>query len=157
MGTANPCHSYIPHIPHESMLLEEPVPDFFTDFGQDLVEQRALKTSGTTSIDFDGLLSRPLKLHEDLANGCGGQLWPAGMVLAKYMLRNHKDTLNGKTMFVRSAMWSVGVKSADSRFLELNLALVGASLGELYKPFCAESVPTCIQARSHAWLQFRVP
>jgi hypothetical protein len=82
---------------------DESEPDFFNGFGRDLIEQPALKTAGTTSIDFDGLLSPPLKLHEDLANGCGGQLWPAGMVLAKYMLREQKDRLKGKSMFVRSA------------------------------------------------------
>jgi hypothetical protein len=81
---------------------EEPVPDFFNDFGHDLVEQPVRKSAGTTSIDFDGLLSPPLRLHEDLANGCGGQLWPAGMVLAKYMMRVQKATLKGKSMFVRS-------------------------------------------------------
>jgi hypothetical protein len=83
-------------------------PDFFHDFGRDLVEQPTLKAAGTTSIDFDGLLSPPLKLHEDLTNGCGGQLWPAGMVLAKYMLRAHRNTLRGKTMFVRSAQRAQG-------------------------------------------------
>ena len=42
----------------------------------------------TTSLDFDGLLSEPLILHEDLQEGCGGQLWPAGMTLAKYLLQH---------------------------------------------------------------------
>jgi len=68
-------------------------------FGEDLVRQTTLKSSGTTWIDFDGLLNPPLQLHEDLATGCGGQLWPAGMVLSKYMLRMHKETVKGKTMF----------------------------------------------------------
>jgi hypothetical protein len=48
------------------------------------------------------VLSPPLKVHEDLKNGCGGQLWPAGMVLGKYMLRKHKDDIAGKTMYVCS-------------------------------------------------------
>jgi len=71
----------------------------FLNFGQDLVEQSTLKASGTSSIHFDGLINPPLQLHEDLAGGCGGQLWPAGMVLAKYMLMKHNQTLDGKTMF----------------------------------------------------------
>lgn len=71
-------------------------------FGRELIDQPTLKPAGVTSIDFDGLLQTPLKLHEDLSEGCGGQLWPAGMVLSKYMLRMHKDTVKGKTMFVRS-------------------------------------------------------
>lgn len=47
------------------------------------------KAAGETVIGFDGLL-RPaadLRLREDLSEGCGGQTWPAGMVLAKHMLR----------------------------------------------------------------------
>ncbi|KAI9773805.1 MAG: hypothetical protein M1840_006030 [Geoglossum simile] len=40
-----------------------------------------------TTVGFDGLLRTPLRLKEDLAEGCGGKLWPAGMVLARYLLR----------------------------------------------------------------------
>ncbi|KAI0907438.1 putative methyltransferase-domain-containing protein [Ustulina deusta] len=58
----------------------------------------AYKAAGTTETDFDGLLppGKPLRLHEDLTNGCGGQLWPAGMTLARYMLRYHAGSLAGK-------------------------------------------------------------
>lgn len=69
---------------------------------EDLVQSPAHKTAGASSIDFDGLLSTPLKLQEDLAEGCGGQLWPAGMVLSNYLLRNHRNVMKGRTMFVRS-------------------------------------------------------
>ena len=71
----------------------------FLAFGQELVEPRSIKASGTSRLDFEGLLKTPLRLHEDLAEGCGGQLWPAGMVLAKYMLR-HPELTKNKTMFV---------------------------------------------------------
>ena len=67
--------------------------------GEDLVPARAAKPAGITTISFDGLLDPPLKLQEDLREGCGGQSWPAGMVLAKYLLKR-KDELKGKTMFV---------------------------------------------------------
>src|SRR5881628_2794098 len=55
----------------------------------DLTPLPAYKAAGTTETDFGGLLpvGKQLRLHEDLANGCGGQLWPAGMTLARYMLR----------------------------------------------------------------------
>jgi len=72
-------------------------------FGKELIAQPTLKPAGITSIDFDGLLAPPLQLQEDLSNGCGGQLWPAGMVLSKYMLRMHEETVKGKTMFVQWA------------------------------------------------------
>jgi predicted nicotinamide N-methyase len=65
---------------------------------QDLVPPAHIKPAGVSEVDFDGLLTPPLKLHEDLKNGCGGQLWPAGMVLSKYMLRKHRGDLTGKTI-----------------------------------------------------------
>ncbi|KAJ9354189.1 hypothetical protein DTO027B9_4815 [Paecilomyces variotii] len=65
---------------------------------ESLVPPREQKTAGTTNIDFDGLLSEPLVLQEDLKEGCGGQLWPAGIVLSKYMLRRHHSDLRGKTI-----------------------------------------------------------
>jgi hypothetical protein len=70
------------------------------DISSDLVPPAVIKPAGVSSIDFDGLLSPPLKLQEDLKNGCGGQLWPAGMVLAKYMLREHRDDLVGKLTYI---------------------------------------------------------
>ena len=63
-----------------------------------VVPTREQKVAGTTIIRFDGLLHQPLLLHEDLKQGCGGQLWPAGMVLSKYMLESHKNDLAGKVM-----------------------------------------------------------
>jgi len=50
-----------------------------------------------TEIDFDGLLSPPLKLREDPANGCGGVIWQAGKTLAKYVIQNYdSERLKGK-------------------------------------------------------------
>ena len=65
---------------------------------EDLVQSPAHKPAGVSTLDFDGLLFQPLKLQEDLKNGCGGQLWPAGMVLAKYILRQYKKDLKDKEM-----------------------------------------------------------
>ncbi|KAI1362899.1 putative methyltransferase-domain-containing protein [Xylaria arbuscula] len=65
---------------------------------QDVTPLPAYKAAGTTETDFDGLLpkDKALRLREDLTNGCGGQLWPAGMTLARYMLRYHAKSLAGK-------------------------------------------------------------
>ena len=71
---------------------------------EDLVQSPVHKAAGVSSVDFDGLLSPPLRLQEDLSEGCGGQLWPAGMVLSKYMLRKHKDGIQNSSMFVRSTI-----------------------------------------------------
>jgi predicted nicotinamide N-methyase len=61
-----------------------------TAISADFVPLRENKLAGDTSLSFDGLLSPPLLLHEDLKDSCGGQLWPAGMVLAKWLLREQR-------------------------------------------------------------------
>jgi hypothetical protein len=81
---------------------------------QDLVPPAAIKPAGISEIDFEGLLSPPLKLHEDLKNGCGGQLWPAGMVLSKYMLRKHKNDLVGKDMYAKNCVTRSECDHADT-------------------------------------------
>ena len=64
---------------------------------EDLIPIRPYKPAGQTSLDFSGLLNPPLLLHEDLKEGCGGQLWPAGMVLARYILKD-LDIVRGKVV-----------------------------------------------------------
>ncbi|TVY73144.1 Protein-lysine N-methyltransferase EFM6 [Lachnellula suecica] len=76
------------------MLSRSPSPEFSPlSIGEDFAAIPTYKAASTTSIDFSNLLEPPLQLHEDLKSGCGGQLWPAGMVLAKQMLRYHKNYL----------------------------------------------------------------
>lgn len=72
---------------------------------ESLVPVRNHKAAQVISVSFDGLLKNPLLLKEDLKEGCGGQLWPAGMVLAKYLLRQHCSDLSGKTMSVCSCSY----------------------------------------------------
>jgi hypothetical protein len=67
---------------------------------ESLVPAREIKAAGITHVGLDGGLKRPLFLKEDLKKGCGGQLWPAGMALAKYMLEKHEFDFHGKTMSV---------------------------------------------------------
>lgn len=66
-------------------------------FNLDIVPEKTNKAAGITTVDFGGLLPDPLRLHEDLKDGCGGQLWPAGMTLSKYMLTTHLN-LGSKTV-----------------------------------------------------------
>lgn len=66
---------------------------------EDLVPSIAPRQPSTTSIDFDGLLNPALLLQDDPTE-CGGQLWPAGIVLAKYLLGSKMTEFKGKTMFV---------------------------------------------------------
>lgn len=65
---------------------------------EDLAPLPSLKTKGNTMVDFDGQLTTPLKLHEDVRTGCGGQTWPAGMLLGKHLLRYHRAELQEARM-----------------------------------------------------------
>ena len=58
------------------------------------------KAAGETVVDFDGLLkpAPDLRLREDLSEGCGGQTWPAGMVLGKHMLRYRRAEMANARM-----------------------------------------------------------
>ncbi|OGE50328.1 hypothetical protein PENARI_c017G04737 [Penicillium arizonense] len=68
------------------------------DISESLAPSRENKAAVTTKVTFDGLLKEPLLLKEDLKDGCGGQLWPAGMVLAKYLLCRHATDLSDKSI-----------------------------------------------------------
>lgn len=67
---------------------------------ESLAPWRDNRAAVTTRVSLDGLLPEPLLLKEDLKEGCGGQLWPAGMVLAKYIINRHSSDLGDKTMSV---------------------------------------------------------
>lgn len=58
-------------------------------FGMGLIAPAPIRGARVTTTTFGGLLSTPLKLHEDLSKGCGGQRWPAGETLTKYLLRRY--------------------------------------------------------------------
>lgn len=85
-----------------------------TSIGESLVPAQEAKQVSITEISLNGLLKRPLKLKEDLKEGCGGQLWPAGMVLARYMLRYHQSDLAHKTMYEQSS-FTVGRREANTK------------------------------------------
>lgn len=74
--------------------------DVSFDVSESLAPPRVNHVAGTTTLDFDGFLKEPLILKEDLKNGCGGQLWPAGIILARYLLYQHSADMSGKTMWV---------------------------------------------------------
>jgi hypothetical protein len=94
------------------MASRSPSPEFSPlSIGEDFTPVPTYKTASTTSIDFSGLLQPPLQLHEDLKTGCGGQLWPAGMVLAQQMLRYHRDALKDARMCVIHIFRGVGTKA----------------------------------------------
>ncbi|KHN96615.1 uncharacterized protein MAM_05558 [Metarhizium album ARSEF 1941] len=59
----------------------------------DLTPLPTLKQAGDARVDFDGQLAEPLAYHEDVRTGCGGQTWPAGLVLGKHMLRYHREEM----------------------------------------------------------------
>ena len=65
---------------------------------EDFVQSPTHKEAQTGTIDFNGLLQPGLILHEDLAEGNGGQAWPAGVTLTKYLLRRKRDELKDCTI-----------------------------------------------------------
>ena len=71
--------------------------DDFT-ISEDFVQSPPHRAPETITIDFDGLLQPGVKLHQNLAAGNGGQAWPAGMVLAKYLLRKRRDELRNSSI-----------------------------------------------------------
>ena len=94
---------------------------------EDLVPSRTPKAAGILTLAFDGLLDPPLRLHEDLKDGNGGQAWPAGMVLAKYLLKHRRREMEGKSMFVRFLTTNcTAVILIMFGFIELNSVLEAA-------------------------------
>lgn len=65
---------------------------------EDLVPSTDQIPSQEVILAFDGLLSPPLVLQTNETE-CGGKLWPAGVVLAEYLLRNKMGETEGKKMF----------------------------------------------------------
>lgn len=93
-------------------------------FSLSLVPERANKAAGTSETTFDNLLIDPLYLHEDLKNGCGGQLWPAGMTLARYMLKYHPDLRSCSVLEIGAGGGLVGLAVAKGCVLDNNYQVV---------------------------------
>jgi len=71
------------------------------NISEDLVKVRQQKNAETSVItELYDLLPENinLKLHQDLKTGCGGQLWPAGMVLSRYLLRTKPEAIKTGSM-----------------------------------------------------------
>lgn len=89
-----------PPFTHAPSPSPSPPPFDPTDVSVDLAPLPTLKAKGDAHIDFDGQLEQPLAYHEDVRTGCGGQTWPAGLVLGKHMLRYRLEGLQEARMLV---------------------------------------------------------
>ncbi|TGZ85006.1 hypothetical protein EX30DRAFT_337435 [Ascodesmis nigricans] len=69
-------------------------------FSTDFVPPAPILEPHVTTTTFSGLLASPLKIYEDLAKGCGGQIWPAGELLSKYLLRRYGRESKSETKLV---------------------------------------------------------
>ena len=89
-----------PHLKlsHKNTTMSDSENSISFNISDDLVPTRERIPAGRiTETHLDGLLSSPLRLIEDLTTGCGGQLWPAGIRLAKYVIRRYgTEGLHGK-------------------------------------------------------------
>ena len=90
---------------------------------EDLVPSQVRTPSQQVTLAFDGLLNPPLVLQTNETQ-CGGKLWPAGMVLAEYLLRNRMAEVEGKTMFVRSSASFVVCVYPQSGFILILLTRI---------------------------------
>lgn len=103
---------------------------------EDLVRSTVETPSQEVYLAFDGLLSPPLVLQTNETE-CGGKLWPAGMLLAEYLLRNKMDDTEGKKMFVGSnislllthSTMCISCYANQVSLTELSSALAAASWG----------------------------
>jgi hypothetical protein len=113
------------------MASRSPSPEYSPlTIGEDLTPVPAYKSASTNSIDFSGLLEPPLQLHEDLKSGCGGQLWPAGMVLAQQMLRYHRNSLKDARMSVLVYLiFQIEKKPPSTNYISLELGAGGGLVG----------------------------
>ena len=110
---------------------------------EDLLPVPPPRLAGDVRQSFSGVLDPPLVLHEDLKDGCGGQTWPAGMLLACFLLRR-KEAIIGKTMLVSLKMVDSRSRADRRSRLELGAGsgLVGIALAlgllqdkKVIKPF----------------------
>ncbi|ETN36451.1 uncharacterized protein HMPREF1541_08729 [Cyphellophora europaea CBS 101466] len=128
------------------------VPDF-------IVPPREIKTAGSTDLTFNGILPAPLKLHEDLAEGCGGQLWPAGMTLAQYMLAYHKNLRDKQIVEIGAGGGLVGLAVAIG--CEVNTQLLMTDqlpmLGLMEKNVVINGLQEKVRPSVYDWGSIEVP
>ena len=103
--------------------------DFNLEISEDLIAQPTPVPSSTVPLSFASILDPPLKLRTNQAE-CGGQLWPAGMVLAEYILWHKLEYVRGRKMSVRPNANNTCTYRAKPILSELSLELEAASLGE---------------------------
>ena len=122
-------------------------------FSHSLVPEPKHKSAGTTDLDFDGLLSAPLILHEDLKGGCGGQLWPAGMTLAKYLLRQQISLHDKHIIEIGAGGGLVGLALAAGGLANQPLLLTDQKpmLALMQKNIQLNQLETCVSVQVYDW------
>ena len=101
----------------QSIMTSDPAGELsLLSLSEDLVPSPIRKPSQEVTLAFEGLLNPPLILQTNETE-CGGKLWPAGMVLAEYLLLNKMDEVQGKEMFVRSFLAAHACRNSNVTIL----------------------------------------
>jgi protein N-lysine methyltransferase METTL21A len=124
-----------------------------------VVPPREIKAAGQIDLTFNGLLNEPLKLHEDLAEGCGGQLWPAGMTLARYMLTYHRDLRNKHIIEIGAGSGLVGLAVGQGCGMNTTLSLTDQlpMLALMEKNVALNGLQSVVQPQVYDWGSDEIP
>ena len=118
-----------------------------------LIPEPTHKLAGQTELAFGGLLSSPLILHEDLQGGCGGQLWPAGMTLARYLLQRNTLLSNKQILEIGAGVGLVGLAVASSGHVSSQVLITDQKpmLGLMQKNIQLNRLDSRVSAEVYDW------
>ncbi|KXT17621.1 hypothetical protein AC579_10161 [Pseudocercospora musae] len=135
-------------------------PDSESDAGafglsEDFVQSPSHKAASTKTVDFGGLLTPPLLLHEDLAEGNGGQAWPAGMILTKYLLRRKRSDLQHASSIVElgagGGLTGLAVAVGCSRTSVLHITDMQSMLSLMQRNISLNGLESKVSASVYDW------
>ena len=108
------------------------------NISEDFAPTNPPKLAGQTTLTFSGRLSPPLILHEDLKESCGGQAWPAGILLGRFLLSRRHELRGKRVIELGAGGGLVGLA------LALGLLQQGAKIDSSQPPILITDLPILI-------------